>query len=130
MFHHVSVSLCLLTSEIEVLAVVVGSKVHVLHDVTLGPLGVLALPVFGGLQHRHARVGEVAGEGGLQGTLLCAAQGPAGAAPTPYAALLEDAGQRPCSSKGQGKELKINPERITSGLFNLEPMRLIFGLSD
>jgi len=61
MFHHVTVSLRLLTSEIEVLAVVVGSKVHVLHDVTLGPLGVLALPVFGGLQHRHARVGEVAG---------------------------------------------------------------------
>ena len=95
------------TFHVEVLAVVVGPQVHVLHDVALGPLRVLALPVLGGLQHGHARVGEVAGEGDLQGALLRAAQRAAGAAPAAYAALLEDAGGRGSRGGGTGTSYPV-----------------------
>lgn len=47
------------TSEVEVLPVVIGSEVHVFHNVSFGPVSMLALSILGCFQHSHTSIGEV-----------------------------------------------------------------------
>lgn len=63
----------LLTSEVEVLSVVIGAEVNMLYDVSFGPVSMLARPVLGGLQHSNTSVGKVGGECGIQRSFFCAA---------------------------------------------------------
>lgn len=64
----------MLTSEVEVLSVVIGAKVNMFHDVSFGPVSMLAWPVLGRLQHSHTSVGKMGSEGGIQRSFLCAAR--------------------------------------------------------
>lgn len=64
----------LLTSEVEVLSVVIGAKVNMFHNVPFGPVSMLAWPVLGGLQHSHTSIGKMSSEGGIQRSFLCTAR--------------------------------------------------------
>lgn len=77
-----------LTSEVEVLPVIKGSKVDMFYDVSFGPIGVLALSILGCLQHGHPGIGKVSGEDCIQRSFFLAARGTAGTPTTTDATLL------------------------------------------
>lgn len=77
------------TSEVEVLPVVIGSEVDVFHNVSFGPVSMLALSVLGCFQHGHASIGKVSGEGCIQRPFIIAARGIAGTPAATDAALLQ-----------------------------------------
>lgn len=79
----------LLTSEVEVLSIVIGSEINMFHDVSFGPIGMLTGAVFHGLQDRHAGIGKMARKRGLQGAFFRTTARIAGAAATSNAALLQ-----------------------------------------
>lgn len=63
------------TSEVEVLPVVISSKVDVLHNVSFGPVSMLALSILGCFQHSYASVGKVSRKGCIQRSFIIAARG-------------------------------------------------------
>lgn len=78
-----------LTSEVQVLPVVIGSQVDVFHNVSFGPVSMLALSVPGCFQHGHASIGKVCSKGCIQRSFIVAARGIARTPTATDAALLQ-----------------------------------------
>lgn len=74
-FHDVKSILPSFTSEVEVLPVVIGSEVDVFHNVSFGPVSMLALSILGCFQHSHAGIGKVSSKGCIQRPFIVGARG-------------------------------------------------------